>query len=158
MNIKTITIKKIIVIIIFYVTCLIVIYCMDFNKKSEYEQSYLYKIPLDTCRITGIEKMDEWNHGGYFAFYTDCYTNYFPIFLNEDSLGNNLKLFNVGSILIKDSNSLNLRIISENLEHQIQIKKPEDLSNKGILYLFTSIIFAFVIFLIITLPYSFWNP
>ena len=94
----------------------------DNQKVTRHELTRFYESEMDSCKIENIDTLDVANRGGYQVFYTDCSSDFYPIFLEDNSKNEVIK---VNSLIIKNSNSLDIRILENDKHYDIKIRHPD---------------------------------
>jgi hypothetical protein len=111
-----------------YGTGIIAINLSDNLRVTRLELTRFYETEMDSCTIEQIDTLDAENRGGYQVFYTDCSNDFFPIFLQDNS---KKEIIKINSVIVKKSNSLDVHILDKDKHHNLKIRHPDTQDDRG---------------------------
>ena len=107
---------------------IIAINLSDHQRVTRDDLTRFYEAEMDSCKIERIDTLDVTNRGGYQVFYTDCSYDAYPIFLQDY---NQKEIIKVNSVVIKESNSLDINIIENGKYYNLKLRHPDTQDDRG---------------------------
>jgi len=109
------------IMIFIYGTGMIAINLRDTLRVTRNELTRFYETKMDNCTISRHDTLNYPSRGTYQVFYTDCNSDFYPIFLATGSK----EYFKLNSQISKESNSVDIRLHDGEKIHEFKIRHPD---------------------------------
>ncbi len=129
----------------------IVAYLSDNLNVSRLELQRFYEAEMDSCTIQRIDTLDAENRGGYLVFYTNCSTDFYPIFLEDYD---KRSLIRVNAVISKKANALDIHIRDNDNQYNLKIRHPDTQDDRGVTTTVTLVLMGVITLVILVLPNS----
>lgn len=144
---------KIVVLVVMafiYGTGMIALNMRDTLRTTRVELTRFYEAKMDKCVIERIDTLKYPSRGTYQIFYTDCTTNFYPIFITKGSP----EEFKIGSSISKESNSVDIELSDGGKISKLKIRHPDTEDDRGFGTKMFLVFIAIVTVLILLTPNS----
>lgn len=123
----------------------------DNLKVSRMELQRFYEAEMDNCIIQRIDTLDVENRGGYLVFYTNCSTDFYPIFLEDYD---KRALIKVNAVISKKANALDIHVRDNDNQYNLKIRHPDTQDDRGVTTTVTLVLMGVITLVILVLPNS----
>jgi len=123
----------------------------DNMKVSRMELKRFYEAEMDSCTIQRIDTLDAENRGGYVVFYTNCSTDFYPIFLEDYD---KRTLIRVNAVISKKANALDIYVRDNDSQYNLKIRHPDTQDDRGLTTTVTLVLMGVITLVILILPNS----
>lgn len=142
-----------------FIFAIISINMNDTLESTRIELERFYYAQMDSCEITRLVARKYPSRGNYTVFYSSCSSDYFPIFLANDSVNNeeSFEAYQKGAIISKNSNSLIVTISFKEKDYVTKIRHPKTEDDRWSSTKTILIVFSVLTLLIIIVPNSLYE-
>lgn len=118
---------------------------------SRMELKRFYETGMDNCTILRIDTLDADNHGGYRVFYTNCSTDFYPVFLEDYD---KRALITVNAVISKKANALDIYVRDRDNEYKLKIRNPDTQDDRKFITMVGLVVIGVAALVILILPNS----
>lgn len=115
------------------------------------ELKRFYETEMDSCTIQRIDTLDAENRGGYLVFYTNCSTDFYPIFLEDYD---KRTLIRVNAVISKRANALDIYVRDNDNQYNLKIRHPDTQDDRGSITTVALVLMGVITVVILVLPNS----
>lgn len=123
----------------------------DNLKVSRMELKRFYETAMDNCTILRIDTLDADNRGGYRVFYTNCSTDFYPIFLEDYD---KRALITVNAVISKKANALDIDVRDKDNQYKLKIRHPDTQDDRKFTTMVGLVVIGVAALVILILPNS----
>lgn len=138
-------------VVFFYGVGILVFNLSDDLAVSRMELKRFYETAMDNCTIVRIDTLDADNHGGYRVFYTNCSTDFYPVFLEDYD---KRALITVNAVISKKANALDIDVRDKENQYKLKIRHPDTQDDRRFITMFGLVLISVVALVILILPNS----
>jgi hypothetical protein len=138
-------------VVFFYGVGILAFNLSDDLAVSRMELKRFYETAMDNCTILRIDTLDADNHGGYRVFYTNCSTDFYPVFLEDYD---KRALITVNAVISKKANALDIDVRDKENQYKLKIRHPDTQDDRRFITMFGLVLISVVALVILILPNS----
>jgi hypothetical protein len=118
----------------------------DNLKVTRAELTRFYSTKMDSCIITQIDTINyAGGRGTYQIFHTDCDADFYPVLFEDGNRAD----FNINSMIIKEANSIEFRLLSSDTFQDSKMRHPDNEDDRSFGTKVASIFLCIAIILIL---------
>lgn len=138
-------------VVFFYGVGILAFNLSDDLAVSRMELKRFYETAMDNCTILRIDTLDADNHGGYRVFYTNCSTDFYPVFLEDYD---KRALITVNAVISKKANALDIDVRDKNNLYTLKLRHPDTQDDRRLTTMFGLLFIGVMALVILILPNS----